>query len=101
MYVVLVLPKNTHRSEAEVNDRYFQYRVDHEYVKETGDINDVFRGRVVMYADTIADAELIAIRMAGNYPGREIAVLSPNIIFSAIIAEVVRKEVSDKGVLPG
>ena len=102
MFVIVVMPKSTYTDEAEVQDKWCRYKVDHQFIDE--DSRDgklrAFEFRKVLYADDQASADLVAFAMAQENPGYDVCVLTPTSIFSSVKPEVVQKQVSDKGVLP-
>lgn len=101
MFVVLLMPKRTlHEEYYDDAIGSFAFKVDHEYIQETEDKAPLDHNRHVFYCDNERQAEVLARYLAGENPGRDVAILTQTQIFSTIKPEVIHKKVTNEGVLP-
>ena len=102
MFVITVMPKEPSLYESDTNGVYFRYLVDHQAHTKSDDANSRkhFNLFTTLFANSEAEANMVAAKLAQHNPGCEVAVLSPSTIFSTLVPEVVKKQVSEKGVLP-
>lgn len=100
MFVITVMPKDPSLYEEHVNGAYFRYLVDHQSHIKGEDTRRHFKSFTTLFANSEQEANLVATKLAQENPGCEVAVLTASTIFSTTVPDVIKKEVSAKGVLP-
>ena len=101
MYLIVKIPKHTHAIEIqhEATGAWVNGRIPSHPIQDDTD-NHVLQSSIITVKDTLERAELVAEEVLLHNPGYEVWVCTPETILQPTRPEIIRKKVTDKGVLP-